>query len=215
MKTLHNLLIPSGGPASRTISSDTQQLLKSLSGPLPEPVLHPALVVVSGLPGTGKSVLSRRLAERMSLAVLGSDALRKVLVPSPLYTSEESARLFRAVHTLIDLLLERSLPVLLDATNLSESHREHLYHIAGRRSARVILVRVEAPPEVVRQRLEERTDQSQRRDSSDADWEVYQRMRTSQQPIRRNHLVVDTSRDIEPAVEKVVRVINRWVRRGR
>ncbi len=198
-----------------TISGDARQLLKSLRKPLPEPVLHPVLVVVSGLPGTGKSVLSQRLAERLPLAVLESDALRKALVPTPLHTADEHGRLFQAIHELIDLLLEQGIPLLLDATSLVEAHREHLYHIAGRHDAKVILVRVKAPPDLVRQRLEARASRSQRQDHSDADWEVYQRPRPSQEPIRRNHMVVDTSRDIQPAVEKVVREVNRWMRRGR
>ena len=211
MSVLHNRLATLDGSA-RPISDDARQLLENLKTPLPEPVLYPVLVAVSGLPGTGKSFFSQRLVERLPLAVLESDALRKALVPSPLHTAEESARLFQAIHELIDLLLEYCVPVLLDATNLLESHREHLYHIAEQRSAKVILVRVAAPPGMVRQRLEERTGGSQRQDHSDADWEVYQRLRPSQEPIRRNHLVVDTSQDIQPAVERVTRVANRWIR---
>ena len=215
MSKPHNLFTVSEGLTTRTISNYTRQLLESLGERLPEPVLNPVLIVVSGLPGTGKSSFSNRLAERVPVAVVESDAMRKAMVPSPLYTAEESGRLFQAIHGLIDLLLERCVPVLLDATSLVEAHREHLYQIAGRHSARVILVRVEAPPEVVRQRLEGRAKDAQGHDPSDADWEVYQRMRPSQEPIRRNHMVVDTSRDIGPAVEKIVREINRWIRRGR
>ena len=198
---------------TRTISAGIRQLLDSLGERLPEPVLNPVLIVVSGLPGTGKSSFSNRLAERVPVVVVESDAMRKAMVPSPLYTAEESARLFQAIHGLIDLLLERCVPVLLDATSLVEADREHLYQIAGRHSAKVILVRVEAPPEVVRQRLERRAKDAH--GHADADWEVYQRMRPSQEPIRRNHMVVDTSGDIGPAVEKIVREINRWIRRGR
>ena len=60
-----------------------------------------------------------------------------------------------------------------------------------------------------------RASSNQRQDHSDADWAVYQRLRPSQEPIRRNHLVIDTSKDVQPAVEKVVREVNRWMRRGR
>lgn len=214
MNALHRRPLAPDGSA-RPISDDALRLVESLKRPLPEPVLHPVLVGVSGLPGTGKSFLSRRLAERLPLAVLESDALRKGLVPSPLHTAEESARLFRAVHELIDLLLEQCIPVLLDATNLLAAHREHLYHIAERRKAKLILVQVKALPEVVRQRLAERASDTRRPDHSDADWEVYLRMHPSQEPIRTNHLVIDTSGDIGPGVERVVREVQRWMRWGR
>ncbi|MEE8443380.1 MAG: AAA family ATPase [Dehalococcoidia bacterium] len=196
------------------MSGDTQRLLASLERPLPEPVLYPVLVAVSGLPGTGKSFLSQRLAELMPLAVLESDALRKGLVPSPLYTAGESARLFRAVYELVDLLLKQRVPVLLDATNLLAVHRERLYEIAERHGAKVILVRTKAPPEVVHRRLKERAGNPMRLDRSDADWEIYLKMRASQEHIRHDHVVIDTSRDIGTGVEEILREAQRWMCRG-
>ncbi len=215
MSSSHNVLFPSMSHAVPALSEDARRLFRSLNQPLPDPVPFPVLVVVSGLPGTGKSFFSQRLAERVSLAVLESDALRKVLSPYPLHTAEESIRLFRAIDELLDLLLERHLPVLLDATNLLEAHREALHSLAQRHKARTILVLVKAPPKVVRQRLEARRGNRDTQNHSDADWEVYQRMRPLQEPIRRGHIVVDTSRDIEPVLERVAQEIVGWTRLGR
>lgn len=197
--------------AQETLSRDVEVLRASLP-PLPEPLARPVLVVVVGLPGTGKSYFSRRLAERFPMAVLETDALRKALFPRPTYSPEESARLFRAVHGLIESLLRRGVPVLLDATNLVEANREHLYHIAEKTGARLILARTEAPPEVVRERLARRQQTPVREDHSDAGWEVYERMRRSVDPLRRQHYVVDTTRDIGPVLERILRDIRRWIR---
>ena len=191
-------------------STEQRRLLESLA-PLPEPVAHPVLVVISGLPGTGKSHFSRQLAEHVPLAMLESDALRKVLVPSPTYSASESSRLFWLINALIGDLLDPGVPVLLDATNLVEAHRKRLYTIADQRNVKLILVRVEAPPEVVRERLAGRNRQEQREDHSDADWSVYQRMRRSEEPISRSHFTVDTSLDVDPMVGKMVREITRWM----
>ena len=60
------------------LAADVERLADSL-GQLPEPVAKPAFVAVRGLPGTGKSYFSSKLAERLPLAILESDALRKVL----------------------------------------------------------------------------------------------------------------------------------------
>ena len=129
------------------VVSDTEQLLESLEQ-LPEPVVKPAFIVVSGLPGTGKSYFCRRLAERIPVIILESDVMRKALFPSPTYSMTESARLFQAIHHLIEHLLKKGIPLVLDATNLSERNRERLYHIAYQLDARLVIVRVEAPPEV-------------------------------------------------------------------
>ncbi len=191
------------------VVSDTEQLLESLEQ-LPEPVVKPAFVVVSGLPGTGKSYFCRRLAERIPIIILESDVMRKTLFPSPTYSMTESARLFQAIHHLIEHLLKKGIPLVLDATNLSERNRERLYHIAYQLDARLVMVRVEAPFEVVQERLRNRANGTgSEEDQSEADWTVFQRMKTSVQQIRRHHFAVDTSRDIAPVLDKVVREINR------
>ncbi|HUV57088.1 MAG TPA: ATP-binding protein [Dehalococcoidales bacterium] len=185
--------------------SDVQRLTESL-GQFPEPVAKPTLVTVSGLPGTGKTYFCNKLAERLSFIILESDALRKALCPSPSYSPEESSRLFRACHHLTEQLLKRGFPLILDATNLSEGHREYLYSIADHLGVKLVLVQVEAPSQVVRERLKGRRGSGTK---SDADWMVYQRMRPSVQPIRRNHYVVDTSWDITPVLDKIVREVRK------
>jgi len=186
--------------------SDVQRLMESL-GQLPEPLAEPAFIAVSGLPGTGKSYFCSRLAQRLPFIILESDALRKTLFPSPSYSSSESSLLFRTIHLLIEELLKKGVPLILDATNLSERYREYLYRIADQLNVKLILVRIEASPEVVRQRLKARQENSESK--SDADWAVYQTMKFSVQKIRRNYYTVDTSRDITPVLDKIVREVNR------
>jgi predicted kinase len=197
-----------GGVEDSQLISDVQRLTDSL-GELPEPVVRPTFIAVSGLPGTGKSYFCSKLVERLPLVILESDALRKTLFPSPSYNSPESSHLFRALHLLIERLLSKGISLILDATNLSERYRERLYNIADRLEVKLILVRVEAPPEVVYERLKNRQEGANPEDKSDADWKVYQRMKSSVQKIHRNHYAVDTSRDITPVLGKIVREARR------
>ena len=194
------------------LSKDAQNLMKVLVMPISEPILHPILVIVGGLPGTGKSFFSQRVTERIPMVILESDFLRKTLVQAPVYTAEESTRLFLAIHETIDALLAHSLPVLLDATSLAKANREPLYQIAARHGAKVVMVRMVAPPEIVYQRLEARANRKRRQGHSDADWGIYERMLPFQEPLKLDHLVVDTSREIGPPVEKVVLEINKWIK---
>jgi predicted kinase len=188
--------------------SDLQRLTDGL-GELPEPVVKPAFVAVSGLPGTGKSYFCARLAERLPFVILESDALRKTLFSPPSYSPQESARLFKTLHLLIERLLKQGVPLILDATNLSERDRERLYNIADRLDARLILVRMEAPPELVYKRLKARKNGANSANHSDADWEVYRKMKPAVQKISRRHYVADSSRDISPVLDKIIREINR------
>jgi len=197
-----------GGVEDSQLISEVQRLTEGL-GELPEPVVKPTFIAVSGLPGTGKSYFCNELAERLPFVIVESDALRKVLFSSPSYSLQESSRLFRALHILIERLLKKGIPLILDATNLSERYRERLYNIADRLDVRLILVRVEAPPQVVYERLKTRLEGANPGNKSDADWWVYQRMKSTVQKIRRNHYAVDTSRDITPVLDKIVREVRR------
>ena len=192
----------------KQLNQDLAKLRENL-GLLPEAVANPGFVVVSGLPGTGKTFFCRKMAEKQPFCILESDVMRKALFPSPDYSADESARLFAACHSLIEWLLKNGVPVIFDATNLSEYHREHLYRISDKTRARLVLVRVEAPPALAYQRLQARKDRAAPEDKSDADWEVYRQMKPRTEKIRRNHFAVDTSRDITPVIDKIMRTLNR------
>jgi predicted kinase len=193
---------------SREVEADSQKLKDALVK-LPEPVVNPAFVIVSGLPGVGKSYFSRKLAERIPGVIIESDAMRKQLFPNPKYRARESKRLFDACHWLIEDLLRSGITVILDATNLIEQHREKLYRIANRSGAKLAVVQVEASPEVVLERLQGRERGIEPCDNSDAVWDVHQRMKMKAERIRHNYFAVDTSKDIEQVINKIVRVVKR------
>jgi len=164
----------------------------------------PFLIVLTGLPGTGKTHFAGELQKRLFLRVLESDRLRKLLVPHPEYTAGESARLFAACHLLIEEYLVQGRQVLFDATNLTEQFRQPLYLIARRTSAPLVLLRFTAPQEIVRQRLAERAAGMHSDGHSDAGWLIYSRMYPHEEAISRQHLTVDSSKDISAALDEVV-----------
>lgn len=186
---------------------DVARILLSL-GPLPQPCPRPALVVISGLPGSGKSTVAHELCRRVPALVLQSDRLRKLLVPVPQYTPEESARLFGAIHAALERLLAAGIPAILDATTLTQREREPLAAIAARTGARLVLVWVEASEREVRRRLAGRLAGVRTAyDLSDAGEQVYELMRARVEPIRGRHVRINTDRDIPAAVEALARMI--------
>jgi predicted kinase len=190
------------------VIADAHRLADSFQK-LPEAEAQPTAIIISGLPGTGKSFFCRRLAERLPYVILESDVLRKKLFPNPSYSAEESAYLFRTIHRLMEDFLKRGIPIILDATNITRKHRERLYNIADRHHAKIIIVQIKAPPEVVQKRLKKRMADKNNGDNSSADWSVYKKMKPSAEKIERHHFTVDTSKDIEPAIEKIAREASR------
>ncbi len=171
----------------------------------PESSGRPCLIVMCGLPGTGKSHVSKRLSEKIPLTIIESDRIRKDLFPSPSYTVTENACLFSVCHSVIRSLLGEGKTLIFDATNLRERSRNTLRGIARQCSADRLVLNVVAPSSLVKERLKRRMQE--KKGYSDADWSVYTRMRKAQEKIKERHFVIDTSGDIEQTIETIVAVI--------
>ena len=166
----------------------------------------PRLLVLVGLPGSGKSYFARRVVERAPFLVVETDRLRKALTGRPRYTRGENRRLFAACHLLVEQFLGCGFPVLFDATNLTHRSRQPLYRIAESLGVPLAVVEVTAPKETVRRRLSAREAGLDTESNSDAGWLVYCRMVPAWEPISREHHTVDTSTDITPVLDQ----IGRW-----
>lgn len=184
----------------RALKSD----LRQYPGETPH---QPYLIVLSGLPGTGKSHFANQLSRQVPVLVVGSDRMRKALVTRPRYTRSEHARVFAACHRLIEDLLDEGYRVVFDATNLTDGFREPLYQIARSRQAPLIIIQFTAPRDLIRRRLDARAARPGADYHSDADWRIHCRLRPGEEPINRPHLKVDSAQDITPVVAEVARLL--------
>ncbi len=197
------------------MASEPKDLSKLAEAFLPaevETTVEPALIVLSGLPGTGKSYLSRILAQRLAAVIVESDRVRKTLSSPPTYSAEESELVHRICRIVASMLLQRGASVIYDATNLVEFQREMIYHLADKSGAKLVIVQTVAPEEVVHERLERRKLHENADDISDADWRIYQSMRhgiDKGSRFSRNFIIVDTTGDSDENVARILRVIRK------
>jgi adenylylsulfate kinase len=86
-------------------------------------------VWVTGLPGSGKSVVANALREELQrqnieAQILSSDALRKAVTPEPTYTEEERDILYNALVLVAQHLTENGINVIIDATGNRRRYRQ-------------------------------------------------------------------------------------------
>ena len=167
-----------------------------------------ALVILCGLPGTGKSHFARALTGRApSFVWVNSDYCRKLLVSGgqPDYSREEHQRVFAAMHALVAELLSAGHPVVFDATNLNEEVRRPLYAAADGAGVAPVIIRFTAARSLARQRLAERAPGSAAAANSDAGWAVYLRMADADGPAPRPHLLVARPEHLDWALRETLR----------
>ncbi|MCC6961359.1 MAG: ATP-binding protein [Dehalococcoidia bacterium] len=167
------------------------------------PATAPALILLCGLPGAGKTTFAHELAQRLRFEHIESDAIRRALRETPAYTAEENAAVFARVDSAARAALASGQHALVDATNLTRRDRKRFYRVAGDSGAPVIAVRVTAPEEVIRERLSK-----PREGFSQAGVAVYERMRGRLQPIDGPGVVADSRFEFGPAIDLVLRLID-------
>jgi predicted kinase len=148
---------------------------------LEEPNARPGLLLVGGLPGTGKSTLAQALGTSAGFEVIRSDVIRKHLAglsdrtPSAahaeIYSPEWTEQTYAACLREAEHRLFEGSRVLVDATFRQERFRRRFLDAARRWCVPSALILCEADPVTVRQRLEQR-----RHDVSDADWGIYEKL---------------------------------------
>lgn len=166
-----------------------------------------ALVLLSGLPGSGKTTFARALAQRLRARHLESDAVRRAMFPSPTYAPKESARVFEEIERLAEEALTARRTVVVDATNLTERDRRRFVLLAQRTGAALVAVRTTAPEATIRARLSR-----PREGYSDAGVEVFEEMRSRPEPFRQPVVVVDTRFPLEPSLALVERLVGAMTR---
>ena len=127
------------------------------------------LVLVGGLPATGKSTLAQGLGERTGWPVLHSDVTRKALAGLPpdaamgagyregLYDPAMTAATYRALLDQARRLLERGSSVVLDASWSDPTWRHEAAAVADATCSELELLRCELPEGLALERLASRT----------------------------------------------------------
>jgi aminoglycoside phosphotransferase family enzyme/predicted kinase len=151
-----------------------------------------ALVLVGGLPGTGKSTLAAGLADRFGWNVLRSDEIRKDLAGvahtdrkeaafrEDLYSPEATVTTYREMLERARRLLELGEPVVLDASWTDARQRASAAAVARETSSEHVEIECVAPADVAAERLGSRTRIGA--DVSDATPEVAAAMRAAADP---------------------------------
>ena len=187
-----------------TIDKDLE-IIRSLSQPTREPGL-PGLLILYGLPGSGKSYFGELVAERCCAVILNSDRLRRAIVNGiPRYDGPENKLVFDALDRRTEELLDQGQLVVFDSSALREWIRSPLEKIASDRGLTPVRVHLDPPEEVIFARLRDRRPAPDPVNTAKTWLDVYDWMRPGWQPILEPHQRLDNAEALQSDVEAVCR----------
>lgn len=157
------------------------------------------LILVCGLPATGKSIVADVLSKEFNAPILRTDDIRKKLFKKPTYTNKEKSLVYRVMFVTADYFLKQKIPCILDGTFSKEENRKKAYEIAKDNRTKFYLVECVCSEDVVKQRIKNKG-----RHSSDADWKIYLKIKKEFEPIKEKHILVNTSNSSFDAAQKII-----------
>ena len=154
---------------------------------------RPRLLIACGLSGSGKSRMSRALrevlpaihirsdVERKRLFELRAEDLARIRIERGIYSPQATAWTYQRLRALASTILECGYDALVDATFLAGAHRMAFQELARERGAGFAILSLDAPIEVLRQRVVRRLAAGN--DASDASLAVLERQRNAYEPL--------------------------------
>lgn len=110
-------------------------------------IATPTLIVLYGLPGSGKSFFSRQAGELLGAPVISSDRIRYELFEKPTFSKEEQLVVFSMMNVMLEQYADLGMSVIYDASVSRASDRKLLREFAKNKKMNYILVWLQADAE--------------------------------------------------------------------
>lgn len=150
---------------------------------------HLMLIIVFGLPGSGKSYFAKRLAADLNAIYLGSDEIRSDLRARGKYTIEDKMHIYKHMAHLTGQHLKSNKTVVVDATFHHHAMRDLFEGVARDHHCAIAFILITTSEQLYRRRL------AKPRRDSEADLGVYESVKALFEPYSNDHIEIYSGTD--------------------
>jgi len=161
------------------------------------------LIILTGVPGSGKSTISARLAERMNGTRISTDALKGLIYNRDVNT-DELELLFDIQHYIFEKIMDTGGAIISDSNSAKEWQRDKLKTLASKHGYRAKVIFVSAPKEVIRERLLQRAKEDVINRDAILDFEQYY----EELDFPQTAMEINTIEPLNYNIEKIMRWLN-------
>ena len=141
------------------------------------------VIIIFGLPGSGKSYFASRFAKVINAAYINSDKVRKETFEKSVYSDLQKKAVYDKMLEQMKLSVKQNKNVVLDATFHKENTRKTFAEEMKDKGG-ISFIEIQADENTIRQRLK------RPRPYSDADFEVYKIISQQNEPLDQPHLIL-------------------------
>lgn len=166
------------------------------------------IIILAGLPGTGKSTLAHEIAQRIGATILDKDSIRAALfAPADIeYSTSQDDFVVGIMMQTAGYLLHRgrSRPIILDGRPFSRRYQlEQVIRFAQQIEEPWLILECVCSDETARARLEQ-SAQSQTHPALNRDFSLYLRVKQQFEEIQYDKTVIDTGQLLATCVEQAL-----------
>jgi predicted kinase len=160
------------------------------------------IILVAGLPGSGKSYFAERLSDKLDAVYINSDQVRAALQATGKYSFNDKLLVYKEMMLQATQAMERKRDVIVDATFYHHTMREMFLRLAAGYNVDVRVIEITADEGLIRQRLQKP------RKYSEADYRVYEIVRDDFEGITMPHLTLQsTDNNLDEMLKQAKRYI--------